>query len=91
MAKYHLIASVLHPDESGWRRETNPNIAVNYDELTTAIYQEQIDLAKQIMLEHFATDSDTIEEHDGWSGDLEIDEDGEGIWLFKRLEQIDKD
>lgn len=85
MAQYHLIASVLHPDESGWTREMNPNIAVNYDELTTAIYQEQMDKAKQIMLEHFTTDSDSIEVHDDWNEELVIDEDASGLWLFRRL------
>ena len=44
-----------------------------------------MDKAKQIMLEHFTTESDSIEEHNDWIDELEIDEDGDGIWLFKRL------
>lgn len=88
MARYQLIASILHPDESGWTKEMYPETAEHYDELTTAIYLEQMDKAKQIMLEHFSTESDSIEEHQDWAEELEIDEDGDGIWLFKRLAEV---
>lgn len=85
MAQYQLIASILHPDESGWTKEMHPDTAEHYDELTTAMNIEQMDKAKRIMLEQFATESDAIEEHNDWTDELVIDEDGDGIWLFKRL------
>ena len=85
MARYQLIASILHSDENGWTKEMYPDTAEHYDELTTAMSLEQTDKAKQIMLEHFTTESDTIEDHSDWTDELEIDEDGDGIWLFKRL------
>lgn len=85
MAQYQLVASILHPDENGWTKERYPETAEHYDELTDAIYLEQMDKAKQIMLEHFTTESDTIEDHSDWTDKLEIDEDGDGIWLFRRL------
>lgn len=85
MARYQLIASILHPDENGWTKEKYPETAEHYDELTTAMYLEQMDKAKQIMLEQFATESDAIEEHNDWTDEFVIDEDGDGIWLFKRL------
>ena len=47
--------------------------------------QQLLDKAKRIMLEQFATESDAIEEHNDWTDELVIDEDGDGIWLFKRL------
>lgn len=88
MAQYQLIASILHPDESGWTKEMYPETAEHYDELTTAMSIEQMDKAKQIMLEHFTTESDSIEEHNDWYDSLVIDEDMDGIWLFKRLAEV---
>ena len=88
MAKYHLIASINHPEENGWTRERYPDIATNYDELTTAIYQEQMDKAMQIMLEHFGTDSNNVETHDDWTDRFELDEDGDGFYLFQRIPSV---
>ena len=85
MARYQLIASIRHPEESGWTRKWYPNTAKCYDKLITALSLEQIDLAKEIMLKYFATKSDAIEEHNDWTDELMIDKDTEGIWLFKRL------
>lgn len=88
MARYQLIASILFPEESGWTRERNPEIAEHYDELTTAISLKQMDKAKQIILEHFPAESNVIEAHSNWTDELVIDEDMDGIWLFKRLADI---
>jgi hypothetical protein len=88
MALYQLIASILLLDKSGWTKEMYPETAEHYDELTTAISLEQMDKAKQIMLEHFTTENDSIEEHNDWYDELVIDEDMDGIWLFKRLAEV---
>ncbi len=85
MARYHLIACVNHPDESGWTKERYPEIAERYNQVMNALRNMEYNKAHSIMMEHFLTDSDSIENHPEWDGELEIDSDGDGLFLFKKI------
>lgn len=85
MAKYQLVAGICHPDKSGWTRERNPKIAEVYDNLINALNAFNANKARDIMLEHLQFDSDSIEQHNEWTCPYMVDEDGDGIYLFKRL------
>ena len=84
MAKYLLVASILHPCEEAWTKERYPFTWESYKLITDYINNNEPEKAKKLMLDAFATESDNIETHD-WEDELVLDTDGAGYWLFKRI------
>lgn len=85
MAKYQLIAMILHPEENGWNKEKFPTTWEHYKNICKSMIRKDALSAARILMTEFHSDSDTIETHPEWGQELAIDMDASGIYLFERL------
>ena len=89
MAKYQLIAMILHPEmpdsQCGWTKELLPTVWEHYTNLRKSMIRKDALKAASILMTEFQVDSDNIETHPEWKEELAIDMTAEGIYLFEKI------
>ena len=89
MAKYQLIAMILHPEmpnaNYGWNKEEFPTTWEHYANLCKSMIRKDALKAARILMTEFKVDSDNVETHPEWDQELAIDMTAEGIYLFEKI------